>query len=149
MLLYSYFLKLFGCLCSVEILEAEESFPWWTLRAPQQNRNPQCSNSEQDPFMRLQGTAGYGRVRQGLQGKPTKLLTKFLCGWASSYWLITFIFSYQQYISLYTELLLYKFKINVHSKSLSRFCLPLLSHTVWQTELREEPLSDPVTWIFY
>lgn len=59
MLLYSYFLKLFGCLCSVKILEAEESFPWWTLRAPLQNRNPLCSNSEQDPFVRLQGTAGF------------------------------------------------------------------------------------------
>lgn len=141
MLLYSHFLKLFGCLCSVKILEAEESFPWWTLRAPERNRNPQRSNSEQDPFVRLLGTAGFRRESNTTPDKVPQ------CRCAMSYWFIT---SYQTYNSLYPEFLLVKFRINTPSQPLS----PLLSyspdtHGVWQSELGEQPLSALVTRNFY
>lgn len=63
--------------------------------------------------------------------------------------LVDILLSIENAISLYIEFLLVKFRINTPSRPLSNFCLCLLTNRVWQPELGEQPLSDPVTRNFY
>lgn len=140
-LLYSHFLK--SCLglplfcrdsSSAEKFPSEEAF-----RAPWRHTHTRVLGAGAGLVW------GGSRVQWVLQRGAAQTL--FLPG--KELRLVDILLSIENAISLHIEFLLVKFGINTPSRPLSNFCLCLLTNRVWQPELGEQPLSDPVTRNFY
>lgn len=129
-----------GCLCSVGILQAQKSSPWRSVQGSAAAHKVLGAPA-------VSGTSLRGGRVQRVFYSGGAAQTLFLL--VDQLRLVDILLSIENAISLYIEFLLVKFRINTPSRPLSNFCLCLLTNRVWQPELGEQPLSDPVTRNFY